>query len=105
MMHVAIPFTQYMLPDGQRKKVSMPCQKVTHTKACQIMEAGFAFEIEILSTGMVSATITDKRGDTGDVAFYVGANDETLPQGIAEMIDYFDIEYAWRQRAGKEDAE
>ena len=58
----SIPFTQYKLPHGARIEVSINRPEAIAEKAKRIIEAGYRFECEILTTGHVSFTIC---GDMG----------------------------------------
>ena len=58
-----IPFTQYLLPNGRRVKVSIARPKEIYDKAMDIIKAGYRLEVERLSTGNISMTISDNDGD------------------------------------------
>lgn len=49
---MSIPFTQFLRPYGQRKAViDMP--EEIEAKAYRLVEAGYCFEIEVLTTGHI----------------------------------------------------
>lgn len=83
-----VPFTQYLLPRGEKQSVYLPVDKETFKKAQEITEAGYQFEIEVLRTGEVSATIMDPILEM-DAAITVGLNDASCPQRSREMIMNF----------------
>ena len=56
-----IEFTQYMLPDGRRKQITMDVPDEIQTKYDDLRENGYHFDAEILTTGIVSFTC--ERGD------------------------------------------
>lgn len=60
---VAIPFTQYLKPNGRRADVSIERPAHIASMADRIMERGYRFECEVLTTGQVSLTIADYEGD------------------------------------------
>lgn len=61
--YVAIPFTQYLKPGGRRADVSIERPAHIASMADRIMERGYRFECEVLSTGQVSLTVADYEGD------------------------------------------
>lgn len=88
----AIPFVLYQLPRGTAYLINFDLHTPQSlAKASLIKAAGFWFEIERLSTGELSATITD---DNGDYSFAVGPDGPGLEDRINEMIMGFDIEEA-----------
>lgn len=59
-----VPFKKYFPPDGRHTMVNWPTERSdVHAKAMSIIDAGFHFEYEVLSTGMHSRTIGDGNGD------------------------------------------
>lgn len=91
-----IPFTQFMLPNGARRSIEIERPEAITEKAEAIIKAGFRFEVEILSTGHVSLTIT---GDNIDVAIRVVSNGFAVAVAAAvdDMIENFDIDEAKRR--------
>lgn len=59
----AIPFTQYLKPNGRRADVSIERPAHIASMADRIFDRGYRFECEVLSTGQVSLTIADYEGD------------------------------------------
>jgi hypothetical protein len=94
-----IPFTQYMLPYGRKKPNPYICfDKDIAEKAQKILDAGFRFDIEVLSTGAVSATIggqlqyaPDESPEDSDVAMVLAFNGPDVPVKIDGMIRDFEI--------------
>lgn len=89
-----IEFTQYLRPDGRQRKITIDLPEV-QSKADAIIAAGFVFEIEVLSEGTVSATISDDLYDHSNV---LASNSPDVPAAIAAMIMDFDIDAAAKQR-------
>lgn len=92
MVARTIPFTQYMRPDGRKQDVrtSDPSYTDGDLKAAQaIIDAGFRFEIEALTNGMISMTISD---DDGDYAVKLCSNNISVPDTVKRLIHMYDIE-------------
>lgn len=60
-----IPFTQYMRPSGNPMPLSIDRPDDIANRAFAVIEAGYNFAVEHLSTGEVSLTIEDAHGDHG----------------------------------------
>jgi hypothetical protein len=58
-----IPFTQYLMPNGRKVDLTIARTKEVYDKAKDIIKAGYRFEIEMLTTGLVHMTITDNDND------------------------------------------
>ena len=86
---LSVPFTQYILPYGRKERILFPATQEMADKAKLILDAGYVFEIEILRTGIISATITDPITEC-DVAIVLASNDETAPLKIKKMIMDFE---------------
>lgn len=91
-----IRITQYLRPHGEKRYLQVPDRAPEiEEKAKQIIDAGFKFEAEILTTGEVSLTITSAEADH---AISTARNhfDPEHPQGpnaaLDAMIRDFDIE-------------
>ncbi len=52
-----IEFTQYLMPDGKQKKITIDRPNAIAEKAKQLLEKNCRFEIEMLTTGHISMTI------------------------------------------------
>lgn len=98
-MFTLIPFTQYLLPNGRRKKIVFQATTPeVKEKAEALLKAGAKLEIEILSTGAVYATATVwlPSGESDDINPFGGSdellancltvNGPPLMQAIEEMI-------------------
>lgn len=80
-----IPFTQYILPNGRTRKVTISRSTEICDKALIIRKRGLRFECEILSTGQVNFTIT---GQNIDVLIKICPNNEK----VLEIVDQLVIE-------------
>lgn len=87
-----IEFTQYLLPDGKRVTNPFVTTKEIAQMGEDLIKAGYRFEVEILTTGDISATIVGKIPDSeedGDVAQIVIPNDPNVGVRVDEMISRF----------------
>jgi hypothetical protein len=86
-----VPFTQYLMPNGRRENVTLSVDGETYPKARQILDAGYRFEVEMLSDmNTVSATIFDPEKEE-DVAICLAPNGPEVPARIKAMILKFNI--------------
>ena len=83
-----IPFTQYMLPNGRQVATFFECEKGLDSKVREILDAGFRFTCEILSTGKIAVYISDEEEG---FALEVCANGPEIGRMIKGMIEKFDI--------------
>lgn len=89
-----VTFTQFLRPNGQRKMIDIELAPEVEKKAYDIVDAGYRFEIEVLMTGHVSATIAGWHpvfDEDNDVAIKVMNNGPEVPDKIGEMIMEFVI--------------
>ncbi len=86
---MAIPFTQYLRPDGRRHRVTIQLDVVTEDKARKIIERGLTFETEVLANGLVSFTITDE--EEGDLAIEISPNGPNVPEAIKKLVADFPL--------------
>jgi hypothetical protein len=86
MSNRLIPFTQYLRPNGRRTEVRIERPKDVYEKAMNIIDAGYRFEAEVLTTGDISLTIT---GKDDDCACEVVLNGPEVPLAVDRMINRF----------------
>lgn len=82
----SIPFTQYVRPDGRyasRETIDRP--QDVYDKAMKLIEAGYRFEAEILTTDEVSLTCVDPE-DTGDIAIVLSPNNEAICENVDKLV-------------------
>jgi len=60
---MSIPFTQFLRPDGRRKDVTIDMPADVEAQAHELIEAGYRFEIEELTTGEIFMTCTTGKDD------------------------------------------
>lgn len=80
-----IPFT-HLRPDGRKTPVTIDRPEEISTLAQRIIERGFRFECEHLSTGHASLTIA---GDDDDADIEVVENGPAVPVAIDRMVKRF----------------
>jgi sensor histidine kinase regulating citrate/malate metabolism len=90
-----IYFTQYLRPDGRKTAVMIDRPDYIAKAADFIRSNGFRFEIEELSTGQVSMTISD---DEDDYHRKICDNGPDVPATVDELIKTFDMGAAIKRR-------
>lgn len=100
-----IPFTQYIRPNGRTEPV-FTCDPEFYTdevydKAQKILDAGYTFGVEMLTTGHISATIEDLKEGV-DVEICIASNDKMVSKEIAAMILRFNIDKAQKEKTAHE---
>jgi hypothetical protein len=86
---MAIPFTQFLRPNGAQRQVTIDLDDETETMAQAILAKGFKFEIEELRNGMVSATVADPKEDRDVMFAKFVPNGPEVPEAIKTMIHKF----------------
>lgn len=81
-----IPFIQYLRPDGRKVEVSIDRPDEIAGLADRIIERGYRFECEHLSTGHASLTIA---GADDDEDIEVVRNGPDVPVAIDRMVKRF----------------
>ena len=81
-----IKFTQFLMPFGTPKPVSIDRPVAIADMADAIVASGYRFECEMLPTHEISVTITNKDGDH---AIVVVPNGPEVPAAIDRMIEQF----------------
>lgn len=94
---MSIPFTQYLMPRGQKQSIDIDLSEdypEAEAKAQEILSKGFIFECEMLSDyATVSFTITHPTLDNGapfDLDCILAKNGPDVPSKVAELIMRFD---------------
>jgi len=80
---MSVPFTQYIRPKGRHKIITIYRSPEVEEMAIACIDAGYGFEAEILSNGMVNLTAMFN-GRT--VAIAVGLNDADVPILVDKII-------------------
>lgn len=78
-----VTFIQYLSPDGRQKRVQIDRPEAVARKARAIWEAGYALEVEVLSTGEVSLSIGNGEEDR---AIELCANGPEVPLAVDRLI-------------------
>ena len=79
-----IPFILYLRPDGRKRAVTIDRPAPIWEKAKAIIEAGYVFECEELTTGHVSFTIAD---DEKDHAIQLAENGPLVPATVDTLVE------------------
>ena len=90
-----IYFTQFLRPDGRKVPVSIDRPPHIVTAADFIRSHGFKFEIEELSTGHASMTISDEHDDYHRK---ICVNGPAVPATVDELVTTFDLAAALKRR-------
>ena len=80
---MSIPFTQYLMPDGRQKEVTIDMPANVEQAARALIEKGCHFDIEMLSTGLISMTC--EKGDDL-ISMEVCPNDERVVAGVEKIV-------------------
>lgn len=85
-----IPFTQYLHPHGRKTDVSIEVDQATGEIAKELISVGARFEVELLSTGMVSLECINTSADEDDSMFYLSGqlvpNEAGVKVAVVELI-------------------
>lgn len=80
-----IPFTQYLRPDGRQIMVQAPMPTGYDVRVEAILDHGWEFECEVLTSGHVSLTVSD--GDEDVAGPFIGPNDdEAVMNNLKQLI-------------------
>ncbi len=81
-----IPFTQYLRPNGRPVPVSIDRPAEVSDLAQRIIDAGYRFEAEELTTGHASFTIA---GPEGDEDIELCMNGPKVPEAVDTLVKRF----------------
>jgi hypothetical protein len=85
-----IEFTQYLLPDGRTKLVTIDRPDEIAFKAQSLIDAGCKLEIEMLTTGEISMSVEREPvndDDDGVLAMEICFNGPDVPVRVDKMIN------------------
>jgi hypothetical protein len=84
---MAIEFTQYLLPRGDRKTITIQRPDGIEALSHRFIEAGGKYEAEVLTTGEVSLTaVFDVDGEPQDIAIKVRNNGPDVLPAVDELV-------------------
>ena len=86
MLRFTIPFTQYMKPDGRKVPVEFDVEDEAASKAMAIIEHGWRFEVEELTTMEASLTVFDPEEEI-NVAIRVVQNGPPVVEAVDDIIN------------------
>jgi len=81
-----IPFTQYLRPHGRAVPVSIDRPDEVSSLAQRIIDRGFRFEVEHLTTGHASLTIA---GPDDDEDIELVMNGPSVPAAVDNLVKRF----------------
>ena len=81
---MAIEFTQYLMPYGRKKQISFELDKETEKNAPELIDCGFRFDVEVLSTGEVSVTC---EGEEEGLAAEICKNDPAINDSVKKLVN------------------
>ncbi len=94
-----IPFTQYLRPHGRTRQVFFLTEnKKVFKQAMELISYGYTFEVEILTTSQVSATLTGYDpllDEEQDILHAVTTNDESV---VTELEALVKKASAWKEK-------
>ena len=79
----SIPFTEYVPPNGETRPKFVTVSGQDAERAKFIVDFGWKFEVELLSTGLVSMTVSDGHRD---VAIALAKNDNKIYEALSNLI-------------------
>lgn len=83
---MSIPFTQYLMPHGRRQEVDIDRPEDVEAKARAVMDAGYFFELELLSDWQtVSLTVAD-RTNGEDLEIELVRNGPAVPDAVDRLV-------------------
>ena len=86
-----IPFTQYLRPYGHKQPIWIDCfeDEKTNALAASVIEDGFVFEIEQLTTGMISMTSHHKDDVDQDltISMRLCSNGPDVPRNVKKLVE------------------
>src|SRR4051812_22355655 len=83
---MAILFTQYLRPDGERRTVEIDRPAEIEELAQQFIAGGGCYECEELTTGHASLTAVHPECETGDCAIEVVTNGPAVPDAVDRVV-------------------
>ena len=81
---MSIPFTQILLPNGRRREIIIDRSEEIEKMAHDIIDNGYRFEAEILTTGEVSFEVLKDMNDGPGILGSDICNNEL---GVGEVVD------------------
>lgn len=84
---MSIPFTQYLMPNGRRAEESIDRPADVEEKARAVIDAGYFFEMELLSDyRTVSFTVADREAGV-DLEIELVKNGPEVPAGVDRLVE------------------
>lgn len=78
-----IPFTQYLLPDGDKREIAIERPADIEERATAVINRNARFEAEVLTTGEISLTVHYKEED---IAIEICSNGPSVPEAVDRLV-------------------
>jgi len=79
-------FTQFLRPNGRQEIVTIDRSEDIEMKADILKDAGYRFEIEVLTNGMISMTACCDKGEPEDIAIKLCENGPKVPIAVDDLV-------------------
>ncbi len=83
---MSIPFTQYLMPDGEIRPVEIEMDNDIEEKAQALIKLGCHFNIEMLSTGLVSMTCEKDDEEDELIAIEICNNNPDVIKAVYKLV-------------------
>jgi hypothetical protein len=84
---MSIPFTQYLMPDGRKREATFESDEETEKIASKLIKRGYWFDVEVLSTGLISMTCeTLVDGDPEPIAHEICKNGPEVFEAVKRLV-------------------
>jgi len=86
---MAIHMTQFLRPDGRRTDTSINRPPEIERLAAELLQAGYAFEAEVLMNGVVSFEVVGPEDEDGDpvvLACELVQNGPRIPEAVDKLV-------------------
>ena len=81
---MAIPFTQYILPDGRKKAILIDMPDDIERMATELIDDGCHFDAEVLMTGVVSFTC---ERDDDMLSIVLSENGPQVVEKVSKLVN------------------
>lgn len=83
---MSILFTQYYMPNGRQKHKTFDSDPKTEKLAHEMLDFGFTFDVEILSTGMISMTCMAPDKEETCLASEISTNGPEVVEKVQSLV-------------------
>ena len=85
---MSIPFTQYLLPNGRKRPITIERPAAIEAQAQALLGRGCVFEVEVLRTGEISleALGPESDGDRETLSVEIVENGPEVPDAVDRLV-------------------